>query len=116
MTILKKVLIAALASGAMGFALPAGAQSSVDSDESAVTVTTQSPIVSTERTVVARGDGSKVITERVVRQRVAVRTCKFNNLPNVAGGVGGAIGGRMILGSTSAEDVNIPGNCALTNR
>jgi hypothetical protein len=35
-----------------------------------------------------------------------------SGLTNVSGGVGGSIGGRMILGSTAADDVPLPGTCA----
>jgi hypothetical protein len=120
MTILNKTLMAALVGTAMGFALPAGAQSSVtviDQDEPAVTVITKTPGDTSSPPVVARADRTTVVTERVVRKRVVVPTaCNFNDYRNVSGGVGGAIGGRMILGTTSADDVPIPGNCAPIHR
>src|SRR5260370_797024 len=120
MTILKKALVMVVASGAIGFAVPAGAQSSVtvvDQDEPAVTVITKTPPDTTSPVVVARGDGTTVITDRVVRRRVVVPTaCNFNDFPHPAGGIGGAIGGRMLLGSTSAEDMPLPGNCAPIHR
>jgi hypothetical protein len=120
MTILNKTLMAALVGGAIGFAIPAGAQSSVtvvDSDEPAVTVITKTPADATGPVTVTRADGSTVVTERVVRRRVVVPTaCNFNDYHNPTGGVGGAIGGRMILGTTTADDVPIPGNCAPIHR
>src|SRR5712671_6495015 len=113
MTILNKTFMAALVSSAIGFVAPAAAQSSVtviDPDEPAVTVITKAPADTAGPAVVARADGSTVVTERVVRRRLAVPTaCNFNNTPNVSGGLGGAIGGRMILGTTSADDIPIPG-------
>jgi hypothetical protein len=116
MTILKKALMAALASGVIGFAVPAGAQSSItvlDPDASGLTIVTKAP---EGPVIVARDDGTKVVTERIVRKEWVVPTaCNFirhyNKPTNVAGGVGGSIGGRMILGSTSAEDVPLPGTC-----
>ena len=118
MTILNKSLTAAFMSAALGLAAPAVAQSSVtinDPDAKGLTIVTKAPEGST---VVARGDGSKVITERIVRKQWVIPTaCNLNTIGNTnhlqkaSGGIGGSIGGRMILGSTSADDVPLPGTC-----
>ena len=107
MTSLNKSLIAAFMGGAMGFAAPAVAQSSP---------VTNGTVVTDSSTSVVRDDGSTVITRRVVtRHEVVPVACNFNttrnvsSVPNVSGGVGGSIGGRMILGTTSALDVPLPG-------
>ena len=118
MTNLNKSLTAALISAAMGLAAPAVAQSSVtinDPDARGLTIVTKAP---EGPVVVARDDGSQVVTQRIVRKQWVIPTlCNFNTirnksgLPNVSGGVGGSIGGRMILGSTPADDVPLPGTC-----
>ena len=118
MTILNKSLMAAFVGGAMGLAIPAAAQTNViitDPGAKGLTIVTKAP---EGPVVVARDDGSKVITEEVVRRQWVVPTaCNLypkrntSGLPNVSGGVGGSIGGRMILGATSAEDVPLPGTC-----
>ena len=118
MNILNKSLIAAFVSGAMGLAVPAAAQTNViitDPGAKGLTIVTKAP---EGPVVVAHDDGSKVITEQVVRKEWVVPTaCNLNTrrnasgLRNVSGGVGGSIGGRMILGATSAEDVPLPGTC-----
>jgi hypothetical protein len=107
MTLLNKSLMAALVGTAMGFAAPALAQSSP---------ATNATVVADSSTSVVRADGSTVVTERVVTRRAVVPTaCNFNTIrnvsdvPNVSGGIGGSIGGRMILGTTSALDVPLPG-------
>ena len=119
MTMLNKSVMAALVGGAIGLAVPAAAQTSVtinDPYAKGLTIVTKAP---EGPVVVARDDGSKVITEQIVRRQWAVPTaCNLNTvrnrngLPNVSGGIGGSIGGRMILGSTSADDVPLPGTCA----
>jgi hypothetical protein len=111
MTLLNKSLMAVFMSGAMGFAAPALAQSGPVANTS---------VVADSSTTVARADGSTVVTERVVTRRVMVVPTGCNHsdrrnvsgLRNVSGGIGGSIGGRMILGSTSADDVPLPGTCA----
>ena len=117
MTILNKSLMVALMSAAMGLAAPAVAQSTVtinDPDAKGLTIVTKAP---EGPTVVARDDGSKIITERIVRKQWVIPVAcnlnpiRKNGLPNVSGGIGGSIGGRMILGSTSADDVPLPGTC-----
>lgn len=115
MTILNKTLMAALVSGAVGLALPALAQSNVDPDAPGLTIVTTAP---NGPVVVARDDGSTVVTERVVRRQYMVPAgCNSNKaqnlsgLKNPSGGVGGSIGGRMILGTTPADDVPLPGTC-----
>jgi hypothetical protein len=115
MTIANKMLAAALMSGAIGFAVPALAQSTVtviDPGPGLIIVdkAPEGPVV------VSRDDGARVVTERVVRKEWVVPTaCNFvrhyNKPANPSGGVGGAIGGRMILGPSSAEDVPLPGTC-----
>ena len=118
MTILNKSLTAALMSAAMGLAAPAVAQGSVtinDPDAQGLTIVMQAP---EGPVVVARDDGSKVVTERIVRRQwVIPAACnlnirKPNGIANVSGGIGGSIGGRMILGSTAADDMPLPGTCA----
>ena len=119
MTNLNKSLTAALISAAMGLAAPAVAQSSVtinDPDARGLTIVTKAP---EGPVVVARDDGSQVVTQRIVRKQWVIPTlCNTNTirnksgLPNVSGGVGGSIGGRMILGSSPADDVPLPGTCA----
>jgi hypothetical protein len=99
----------------MGFAVPVLAQSTVtviDPGPGLIVVdkAPEGPIV------VARDDGSKVVTERVVRKEwVVPAACNFirhfDKPANPTGGVGGAIGGRMILGASAAEDVPLPGTC-----
>ena len=85
----------------MGFAAPALAQSGP---------ATNALVVADSSTTVVRADGSTVVTRRVVTRRVVVPTaCNFNTIPNVSGGIGGSIGGRMILGTTAAMDVPLPG-------
>ena len=113
MTLLNKSLLAAFLGAAMGFAAPALAQTSP-----ATNVT----VVADSSTTVVRPDGSTVVTERVVTRRTVVSTaCNFDSIrnlsgvPNVSGGIGGSIGGRMILGTTSAQDVPLPG-CAQISR
>jgi hypothetical protein len=88
----------------MGFAAPALAQNA--------------PVPTDSSTSVVRADGSTVITERIVTKSVVVVASACNHsrrnvsgLRNVSGGVGGSIGGRMILGATSADDVPLPGTC-----
>jgi len=118
MTILNKSLMAAFVGGAMGLAIPAAAQTNViitDPGAKGLTIVTKAP---EGPVVVARDDGTKVITEQVVRRQWVVPTaCNLypkrnaSGLPNVSGGVGGSIGGRMILGSTPADDVPLPGTC-----
>ena len=107
MTLLNKSLMAALMGAAMGFAAPALAQSSP---------VTNGAVVADTSTSVVRDDGSTVVTRRVVTRREVVPiACNFNTtrnvsgVPNVSGGIGGSIGGRMILGTTSALDVPLPG-------
>jgi hypothetical protein len=119
MTNLNKSLTAALISAAMGLAAPAVAQSSVtinDPDARGLTIVTKAP---EGPVVVARDDGSQVVTQRIVRKQWVIPTlCNFNTirnksgLRNVSGGIGGSIGGRMILGSSAADDVPLPGTCA----
>ena len=119
MTNLNKSLTAALISAAMGLAAPAVAQSSVtinDPDARGLTIVTKAP---EGPVVVARDDGSQVVTQRIVRKQWVIPTlCNFNTirnksgLRNVSGGIGGSIGGRMILGSSPADDVPLPGTCA----
>ena len=123
MTILNKSLMAVLMSGAMGLAIPAMAQSSVtliDPDAPGLTIVATAP---DGPVVVARDDGSRVVTERVVRKQWMVpAACNSNNsrnlsgLRNSSGGVGGSMGGRMILGTTSADDVPLPGMCGPMHR
>ena len=108
-----KMLVAALISGAICFAVPAAAQSVTVIDPGpGLIIVTQAPEGSV---VVSRDDGSRVVTERIVRKEWVVPTaCNFrhvNKPANPSGGVGGSIGGRMILGSTPAEDVPLPGTC-----
>jgi hypothetical protein len=107
MTLLNKSLMAAFVGAAMGFTAPALAQSSP---------ATNGTVVADSSTSVVRADGTTVVTRRVVTRHEAVPiACNFNtirnvsNVPNVSGGVGGSIGGRMILGTTSALDVPLPG-------
>lgn len=128
MSIVNKSLMAALMSAAMGFAAPALAQSgpaNYDRDEdSAVTAVTNAPVVTDSSTIVARADGSTVVTERVVTRRVVVVAAgcdrserrNVSGLRNVSGGIGGSIGGRMILGSTPVDDVPLPGTCEPVSR
>src|ERR1700704_1662511 len=102
MTNLNKSLTAALMSAAMGLAAPAGAQSSVtinDPDARGLTIVTKAP---EGPVVVARDDGSQVVTQRIVRKQWVIPTlCNFNTIRNksglrdVSGGIGGSIGGRM---------------------
>jgi len=95
---------------AMGFAAPALGQS-----DPVLTA----PALAGDKTVIARADGSQVVTERVVTKRVVIVPAGCNRinrrngsgLPNVSGGVGGSIGGRMILGASPADDVPLPGTC-----
>ena len=115
MTITNKMLVAALMSGAIGFAVPVLAQTAVtviDPDASGLIIVTKAP---EGPIVVARDDGSRVVTERVVRKEWVVPTaCNFrpiNRPASPTGGVGGSIGGRMILGSSPAEDRPLPGTC-----
>jgi hypothetical protein len=127
MTLLNKSLMVAFMSAAVGFAAPALAQSGpaiYDTDEdSAVSVATNAPVVTNGSTTVVRADGSTVVTERVVTRRMVEGTaCNFSdhrNLSgpsNVSGGIGGSIGGRMILGTTSRDDIPLPGNCGPIHR
>ena len=112
MTLLNKSLMAALMSAAMGFAAPALAQSGP---------ITNDPVVADSSTIVVNADGSTVVTRRVVTRRVVPTACNSNDsrtasgLPNVSGGIGGSIGGTMILGTTAALDVPLPG-CAPIHR
>ena len=116
MTITNKMLVAALMSGAIGFAVPALAQTAVtviDPDAAGLIIVDKAP---EGPIVVAREDGSRVVTERVVRKEwVVPAACNFvrhfNRPPNPTGGVGGSIGGRMILGASPADDVPLPGTC-----
>ena len=127
MTSRNKSLIVALMSATMGFAAPALAQNGpavYDADEdSAVTAVANAPLVTDGSTTVVRADGSTVVTERIVTRRMVERTaCNFSDhrnlsgVANVSGGIGGSIGGRMILGTTSRDDVPLPGNCAPIHR
>jgi hypothetical protein len=106
MTLLNKSLMAAFMGAAMGFAAPALAQSGP---------ATNPLVVADSSTTVVRADGSTVVTRRVVTRRVAPTACNFDTarnvsgITNVSGGIGGSIGGRMILGSTAAMDVPLPG-------
>ena len=96
-------------SAAMGFAAPALAQNA--------------PVPTNSSTTVVRADGSTVITDRIVTKRMEVvaNACNhsrrnLSGLRNVSGGIGGSVGGRMILGTTPADDIPLPGYCAPIQR
>ena len=128
MTSRNKSLIVALMSATMGFAAPALAQNGpavydTDEDSAATAAVTNAPRVTDGSTTVVRADGSTVVTERIVTRRmVELTACNFSDhrnlsgVGNVSGGIGGSIGGRMILGTTSRDDVPLPGNCAPVHR
>ena len=90
---LKRFLIAALGSGIVGLISPVLAQNAGTG-----------PVVETDRATVSR---EVIVTHRVVVP--AERLLATKNAPIQGGGVGGAIGGYYINGTTRADNRPLPG-------
>ena len=115
---LNRSLPAVVLAGALAFVGPALAQSANnDADDEAPIVSTpadSAAISSSTRSerVTRAEDGTVVVTRRQTHSRV-VRVSRSggagpNGVSKVAGTIGGAIGGRDILGTTPADNALLP--------